>query len=345
MIIVLSPESTPADRNHIVEVIKSKGLDVHLSVGKERTIIGVIGDERMIEELPLEIFSGVEKVMQVTKPYKRVSREMKPDPTIVTLGADRSEATPTRIGGGRFSVIAGPCSVESEEQIVATAKAVKAAGGHALRGGAFKPRTSPYAFQGHGLEGLKMLAAARKETGLAVVTEVMDTRDVGLVAEWADVLQIGARNMQNFNLLREAGLTRKPVLIKRGMSATIEDLLLSAEYILAGGNSQVILCERGIRTFEKAYRNTADIAAIPIMQELSHLPVVFDPSHALGKRTHVTALSRAAIAAGCDGLMIEVHLDPERAMSDGPQCLNESKFAACMKEIRPFVELVGKKMA
>jgi len=344
MIIVLAQESTAEDRQHIVDVIKTHGLDVHISIGKERTIIGVIGDESKIENLPLEIFSGVEKVMQVTKPYKRVSREFHPDSSVITIGANRDGTVSTKIGGEHFSVIAGPCSVESEEQIIATAIAVKKAGATALRGGAFKPRTSPYSFQGHGLEGLKMLSAARTATGLPVVTEVMDTRDVELVSEWADVIQVGARNMQNFNLLREVGISRKPVLLKRGLAATIEDLLLSAEYILAGGNEEVILCERGIRTFEKAYRNTADLAAIPIIHELSHLPIIFDPSHSLGKRTHVTTLSCAAIGAGCDGLMIEVHLNPEVALSDGPQCLTANQFEKCMMKLKPFVELTGKKL-
>lgn len=344
MIIVMNPDAAVADRDHIIEVVQSKGLDANVSIGKERTVIGVIGDEDMIRSIPFEIFNGVEKVMTVTKPFKRVSREFKPDATIVTMGAGRSDATPALVGGGHFSIIAGPCSVENEEQIVATAHAAKKAGAHALRGGAYKPRTSPYSFQGHGPEGLRMLAVARRETGLPVVTEVMDTRDVELVAQEADVIQIGARNMQNFTLLREVGQTRKPVLLKRGMSATIEDLLLSAEYIMAGGNTDVILCERGIRTFEKAYRNTADITAIPVCQELSHLPIIFDPSHALGKSRHIVAMARAGIAAGADGLMIEIHLDPEKAMSDGPQCLNAPRFEQCMKDLRPFVELVGKKM-
>jgi 3-deoxy-7-phosphoheptulonate synthase len=344
MIIVMSPSATEADRNHVVEVIRARGFDVNISVGTERTVIGVIGDDSQISTIPLEIFNGVEKVMPVTKPFKRVSREFQPVNTIVTMGEGSPDATPAMVGNGHFSIIAGPCSVESEEQIVATAKAALRAGAHALRGGAYKPRTSPYSFQGHGPDGLRMLAVARKETGLPIVTEVMDTRDVELVAERADVLQVGARNMQNFTLLRECGMTRKPVFLKRGMAATIEDLLLSAEYVLAGGNTQVILCERGIRTFEKYYRNTADLAAIPILQELSHLPVVFDPSHALGKSKHIAALSKAAVAVGADGLMIEMHLDPENAMSDGPQCLNEPRFATCVRDLRPFVDLAGKKM-
>ncbi|MEK8022855.1 MAG: 3-deoxy-7-phosphoheptulonate synthase [Candidatus Hydrogenedentota bacterium] len=344
MIIVMAPEATEQDRRHIVDVVRSKGLDVNISVGKERTVIGVIGDDSLVNTIPLEIFGGVENVMQVTKPFKRVSREFHPDSTIVEMGKGRDDAASAFIGGGRFAVIAGPCSVESEEQIVATALAAKKAGAHALRGGAYKPRTSPYSFQGHGPEGLKMLATARRESGLPIVTEVMDTRDVELVAQEADVLQIGARNMQNFNLLREVGMVRRPVLLKRGMSATVEDLLLSAEYVLAGGNNDVILCERGIRTFEKAYRNTADISAIPVCQELSHLPIIFDPSHALGKSKHITTLAKAGVAAGCDGLMIEIHLDPEQAMSDGPQCLNAPRFEKCMNDIRPYVSLAGKVM-
>lgn len=344
MIVVLSPQATEADKAHIVETLKANGLDVNISVGQKCTVIGVIGDHAVISTIPLEIFQGVDRVMPVTKPFKRVSREFSPDPTIVVLGHGRADAVPVQIGGGKFAVIAGPCSVESERQIIETAKAVRAAGAHALRGGAYKPRTSPYSFQGHGAEGLKMLAAARAATGLPIVTEVMDTRDVELVAAEADCLQIGARNMQNYNLLREVGLTRTPVLLKRGMAATIEDLLLAAEYVLAGGNTKVILCERGIRTFENAYRNTADISAIPVCHELSHLPIVFDPSHALGKRTHITALSQAAVAAGADGLVIECHLEPEKAMSDGPQCLTAPQLTECIRHMRAYVELGGMSM-
>lgn len=344
MIIVMKGSATQADRDHVVEAVTSKGLDVNVSEGKERVVIGIIGDEEQIRAIPFEIFKGVDNVMPVLKPYKRVSREFKPEDTVVTLGQGRSDATPVKLGGGHFAVIAGPCSVENEEQIIETAHAVKAAGGHALRGGAYKPRTSPYSFQGHGPEGLKMLALARKETGLPIVTEVMDTRDVELVADEADMLQIGARNMQNFTLLREVGMTRRPVLIKRGMSATVEDLLLAAEYVLAGGNTDVVLCERGIRTFEKAYRNTADLSAIPVVQELSHLPIIFDPSHALGKSKHIAVMARTGVAAGANGLMIEMHLDPEQAASDGPQCLNADRFTSCVKELKPYLELVGKKM-
>ncbi len=243
MIIVLSPKATEADKNHIIETVRQKGLDVNVSTGTERTVIGVIGDETVVGSIPLEIFNGVEKVMPVTKPYKRVSRDFHPEATVVLLGKGRADATPVAIGGGAFALIAGPCSVENEAQIIETAHAVKAAGAQALRGGAYKPRTSPYSFQGHGPEGLRMLAAARAATGLPIVTEVMDARDVALVAEEADCLQIGARNMQNFTLLREVGQARKPVLLKRGLAATVEDLLLSAEYVLAGGNTEVILCE------------------------------------------------------------------------------------------------------
>ncbi|RMH58410.1 MAG: 3-deoxy-7-phosphoheptulonate synthase [Candidatus Hydrogenedentota bacterium] len=344
MIIVMAPRATEEERDTIIKTIREQGLDVNVSVGTERTVIGVIGPEEKIRRIPLEAFGGVENVMRVTKPYKRVSREFHPEPTVVTIGADRSDATPVKLGGGAFCVIAGPCSVESAEHIVECAKLVKRCGAHALRGGAYKPRTSPYSFQGHGEEGLKMLAAARAETGLPIVTEVMDPRNVELVAEYADVMQIGARNMQNFTLLKEVGQAKRPVLLKRGMSATVEDLLLAAEYILSEGNTKVILCERGIRTFEKAYRNTADLSAIPTVQELSHLPIIFDPSHALGRRRHIATLSCAGIAAGCDGLIIEVHPDPEHAASDGPQCLNEPEFSECIGRIRPYVELAGKVM-
>lgn len=343
MIIVLSPKATEKDKKRVIEVVESKGLRVNVSIGKDRTVIGVIGDEEKIRSLPLEIFQGVEDVMRVSKPFKRVSREFHPEDTVVTLGAGRKDATNVKIGGGHFAIIGGPCSVESEKHIISTAKAAKKAGAAALRGGAFKPRTSPYSFQGHGEDGLKMLAAARAETGLPIVTEVMDTRNVELVSKYADAFQIGARNMQNFALLTEVGQARIPVVLKRGMSATLEDLLLSAEYVLAGGNENVILCERGIRTFEKAYRNTADISVIPVAQELSHLPIIFDPSHALGFRRHIAALSRAGVAAGCDGLLIEMHLDPENAASDGKQCLNAKQFAECIKQLKPFVKLAGKK--
>ena len=345
MIIILKARASEKERDHVIEVVRARGLDVNVSTGKERTVLGVIGDKRKLDGVAIEVLPGVEQVMHVSKPYKRVSRDFHPDSTCVVLGKGRKDARPAPIGAGRISVIAGPCSVESEAQIIETGKAVAAAGGHALRGGAYKPRTSPYSFQGHGVDGLKMLAAARAATGLSIVTEVMDPRDVEVVCEYADCLQIGARNMQNFSLLKEAGKSRTPVLIKRGMSATIEDLLLSAEYVLAGGNEDVILCERGIRTFETATRNTADLSAIPLTHEFSHLPIVFDPSHALGRNTHVGTMAKAGLAAGADGLMIEIHLDPEKAFSDGPQALRAEEFAALLGELRPLASLLGQKMA
>lgn len=338
MIIVLRPDASEKDIKHIVEKIEAAGLRAHISRGVERTIIGAIGDERVLRTLPLEAIPGVEKVMPVLKPYKLASLEFQPQPTKVEVGQ-------VTIGSSEVVVAAGPCSIENREMLFETAQAVKAEGARLLRGGAFKPRTSPYNFQGLGEEGLKMMAEAREHTGLAIVTEVMDTRQVELVYKYADVLQIGARNVQNFNLLKEVGNFDKPVLLKRGMSTTIKEYLMSAEYILSQGNNQVILCERGIRTFEDSTRNTLDVSAIAVLKRETHLPVFVDPSHASGYWRYVIPLSRAAVAAGADGLLIEVHPRPEEALSDGVQSLRFDKFQRLMAEIRPVAKAVGRLVA
>jgi len=340
MIIVLKHGATKEEIDHVVQKIKEHGLTPHVSEGKERTIIGVIGDERTIQNLPLSIFPGVDKVMPILSPYKLVSREFKSDDTLVTVGQDRK----IQVGGKRLHVMAGPCAVESLERLMTVAEAVKASGATILRGGAFKPRTSPHTFQGLGAEGLEHLVEARKKTGLPIVTEVVDTRDVELVARQADILQIGTRNMQNFQLLIEVGQTNKPVLLKRGLSATIKEFLLAAEYMMKGGNHQVILCERGIRTFETQTRNTLDLAAVPVLKSLSHLPVIVDPSHATGKWELVAPMAKAAIAAGADGLMIEVHANPEEALSDGEESLKPPKFHAMMQELKKIAAAVGREL-
>lgn len=337
MIIVLRPDATPAEIDHIVDKTKEKGLKPFITRGVERTIVGLIGDERLLATWDLENIPGVEKVLTVLKPFKLASLDFNPERTKIKIGQ-------VTIGDNQVVVMAGPCAVESESQIVETARMVKEAGAHMVRGGAFKPRTSPYSFQGLAEEGLKYLAKAKEETGLPIVTEVMDTRDVALVNEYADVVQIGARNMQNFALLKEVGKYSRPVLLKRGMSNTMEELLMSAEYIMSEGNMQVMLCERGIRTFEKATRNTLDISAIPVLKELTHLPVIVDPSHGGGKWKWVNPLSKAAIAAGCDGLIIEVHPNPEEAVSDGVQSLRPDKFRKLMEEIKAIAEAVGKRL-
>jgi len=338
MIIVLRPDATEKQIEHIIERVKKLGLKPMVSKGVERTIIGVIGEEDIIRIQPLEVYPGVEKVMPILKPYKLVSRDFKQEDTIVDVGGG------VKIGGKKIVVMAGPCSVENETLLVKIAKTVKESGAVVLRGGAFKPRTSPYAFQGLGEEGLKFLKEAKKITGLPIVTEIMDVRDMSLIEKYADIIQIGARNMQNFNLLKEAGQSKKPVLLKRGMSATIKELLMSAEYILSEGNFNVILCERGIRTFEEHTRFTLDISAIPVIKQLSHLPVVVDPSHATGKWGLVAPCSKAAIAAGADGLIIEVHPNPEEALSDGAQSLLPEKFAELMKEISKVAKAVGREL-
>lgn len=337
MIIVLKPDATKKQREHILERIKALGLKAMVSQGTERTIIGVIGPEDALRAQPLEVVPGVEKVMPVLKPYKLVSREFKPEDSVITVNS-------LAIGGKRLVVMAGPCSVENREMLFETAKAVKQAGAHILRGGAFKPRTSPYSFQGLGEDGLKLLREAAKATDLSVVTELVDSRDIALVEKYADIIQIGARNMQNFELLKEVGLARKPVLLKRGLSATITEFLLAAEYILSQGNFNVILCERGIRTFETQTRFTLDLAAIPVIKRLSHLPVVVDPSHSTGSWDYVEPMAKAAVAAGADGLIIEVHPNPEAALSDGPQSLLPKKFSALMTQVRKVARAVGRSL-
>jgi 3-deoxy-7-phosphoheptulonate synthase len=341
MIIVLKHGATRDEIDHVAQKIKEYGLTPHVSEGKERTIIGVIGDERIIGNLPLSIFPGVEKVMPILSPYKLVSREFKSDDSQVEVGP---ASAGIKIGGKKLHVMAGPCAVESLERLMIVAEAVCAAGATILRGGAFKPRTSPYTFQGLGAEGLDHLVEAKKKTGLPIVTEVLDTRDVELVAGSADILQIGTRNMQNFRLLTEVGQTDKPVMLKRGLSATIKEFLLSAEYIMSRGNHRVILCERGIRTFETQTRNTLDLSAVPVLKKLSHLPVIVDPSHATGKWELVAPMAKAAIAAGADGLMIEVHANPEDAYSDGEESLKPPKFLAMMQELRKVAAAVDREL-
>lgn len=338
MIIVTTKDITQDELDHIRERIESLGLRTHISRGEHRTIVGCVGDEARLQGVPLLSIPGVEAVHAVLKPYKLASREFAAEPSRITLGD-------AEVGGEEVVVIAGPCSVEGREMLEATARAVAAEGARGLRGGAFKPRSSPYSFQGLGEEGLRILSDVRAETGLPIVTEVMDTRQVDLVASYADMLQIGARNMQNFNLLTEVGRLRRPVLLKRGMSATVEDLLLAAEYVMSQGNPNVVLCERGIRTFGTATRNTFDLAAIPVLKGETHLPVLADPSHAGGRRHLVAPLSYAAIAAGADGLLIEVHPDPETATSDGEQSLDFTEFTDLMSTIRPFVEAAGRRLA
>ena len=338
MIIVLRPDATKKQIDHIVDRVKKLGLKPMVSKGTERTIIGVIGPEDILRVTPLEVFPGIEKVMPVLAPYKLVSREFKRQDSVVNLGRG------VKIGGRRIVVMAGPCAVEKLELLIKIAKEAKKAGASVLRGGAFKPRSSPYSFQGLGEEGLKYLQEAGDETGLVTVTEVMDPRDVELVARYADVLQIGARNMQNFNLLKEVGQTKKPVVLKRGLSSTIKELLMSAEYILAGGNFNVILCERGIRTFEEATRNTLDISAVAVVKQLSHLPIIVDPSHAAGKWNLVPALAKAAVAGGADGLLVEVHTCPEDALSDGAQSLLPNNFSAMMSELRRVAKAVERQI-
>jgi 3-deoxy-7-phosphoheptulonate synthase len=338
MIIVTRPNVTDAELDAIREHVETLGMRTHVSRGERRTIIGCIGDEALMQEAALLSIPGVESVTPVMKPYKLAAREFSVEPTVVRVG-DRSATT---IGGRRLAVIAGPCSVEGRDMLRDTARAVRNAGAGLLRGGAFKPRTSPYAFQGLGETALKMLAEVRAETGLPIVTEVMDTRQVELVAEHADVLQVGARNMQNFALLSELGRVQRPVLLKRGLSATVKELLMAAEYIMAQGNRDVILCERGIRTFETVTRNTLDVAAIPVLKQETHLPVVVDPSHAGGRADLVAPLAFAAVAAGADGLIVEVHPDPLRALSDGDQSLTLHAFEDFMHALRPFALAAGR---
>ncbi|MBU4305537.1 MAG: 3-deoxy-7-phosphoheptulonate synthase [Candidatus Omnitrophica bacterium] len=337
MIIVLRPKTREEDKNRIIDKIHSLGLKTMVSQGVERTIIGVIGEEDILRVQPMEAFPGVEKVIPVLAPYKLVSREFKPEDSVIKVkGVD--------IGAKRVVVMAGPCAIENLETLRDIATAVRKSGALILRGGAFKPRTSPYSFQGLGLEGLKIMKEVADELGLLSVTEVIDPRDVELVVKYADIMQIGARNMQNFNLLKEAGKSKKPVLLKRGMMSTIKEFLMSAEYILSEGNFNVILCERGIRTFETYTRNTLDINAVPAIKMLSHLPIIVDPSHATGKWGLVCAVSRAAIAAGADGLIVEVHTHPEQAASDGEQSLNAENFDKMVKELTAIARAVGREI-
>ncbi len=335
MIIVLKGEATERDLQVVEEKIRTAGLTAHISKGVERTIVGAIGDERLLDPGAFEGMECVEKVLRILKPYKLVSRDFRKEDTVITVRG-------RKVGGGTVALVAGPCSVEGRAMMVGAAKSVAGAGASFLRGGAFKPRTSPYAFQGLGEEGLKYLAEAREATGLPVVTELMDPRDIDVVAKYVDVIQIGARNMQNFRLLTEVGKLDVPVILKRGLSATIVEWLMSAEYIASEGNQKIILCERGIRTYEPATRNTFDVSAIPVVKGLSHLPVIADPSHAAGTTKLVEPLAAAAIAAGADGLMIEVHPEPEKALSDGPQSLRPEVFSAIVKRLSRVAGAVGK---
>lgn len=337
MIIVMNTRASKAQIDHVQKKLEEWGFGTHYSQGIERTIIGVIGPKKPGILESIESMEGVEKVVPILQPFKLASREFQKETTQVNVNG-------VVFGGTKLVIIAGPCAVENEAQMLKTAKMVKKAGASMLRGGAFKPRTSPYAFQGLEEEGLKILDNVRKEVGIPFVTEVVNPRDVDLVARYADMFQIGARNMQNFTLLKEVGKTKKPVILKRGLSATIEEWLMAAEYILSEGNFQVVLCERGIRTYETSTRNTLDLSAIPSIQRLSHLPVLADPSHGTGKRHLVAPLSKAAVAAGADGLLIEVHPDPESALSDGPQSLNFDAFEALMTEIKPVITAIGREI-
>jgi 3-deoxy-7-phosphoheptulonate synthase len=338
MMIIMKANATPQQVENVIAQIKSEGLAVHLSQGVETTILGAIGETHSIPTDRFEGLDGVEAVKRITQPFKLASRQFHPENTILPLDG-------FTVGGDEVAVIAGPCAVESRSQIVETALAVKEAGACALRGGVFKPRTSPYSFQGLGEEGLEYLAEAREKTGLPIVVEIMSQVQIDVMVKYVDVLQVGARNMQNFNLLRAVGETRTAVLLKRGLSATIEELLMSAEYILAGGNQRVMLCERGIRTFETATRNTTDINAVPVLKSLTHLPVILDPSHSTGHANYVAAVARAAIAAGADGLIVEVHPDPTKALSDGKQSLKPEKFAEMIKQVGQIAQIMGRSLA
>lgn len=339
MLVVMSHDATPDEIEGVVRTIREMGYEAAPIPGKQRTAVGLVGNDGKVNADRLESLAGVREVIHVSQPYKQVSREWRAEPTIVRL------ANGTEIGGGQVAVMAGPCSVESEAQIMGVAEQLRAAGATVLRGGAFKPRSSPYSFQGMGMQGLRLLARAREETGMAIVTEAIDPEGVDAVAEYADIIQIGARNMQNYSLLRRAGRAGKPVLLKRGMAATVKELLLSAEYILAEGNSEVILCERGVRGFDTHTRNLLDLTAIPVVQALSHLPIIADPSHGTGLRAKVIPMARAAVAAGADGLMIEVHPDPERALSDGAQSLFPDQFGELMTQIEVIAQAIGRELA
>jgi 3-deoxy-7-phosphoheptulonate synthase len=337
MIIVLKKNVTEEEKANLINRIESLGLSVHLSEGKERTILGAIGDESILHEKPINSMPGVETVMPILKPYKLVSREFQKEDSVINVGD-------IKIGGNKLQMIAGPCSVETEEGLIETAEAVAKTGTRLMRGGAFKPRTSPYSFQGLGEEGLKYLKEAKEKTGMLIVTELMDPRDLDVICKYADIIQIGARNMQNFRLLKDVGGVDKPILLKRGLSATIKEFLMSAEYIASEGNRKIILCERGIRTYETATRNTLDVMAIPVIKQLSHLPVVVDPSHAVGRWDLVSDASKAAIAAGADGLLIEVHNDPQNALCDGSQSLKPTKYAKLYDELKKIAQAVGRSL-
>ena len=338
MMIIMKPGSTQQQVDEVVEHIRAHGLTPHLSGGEERTIIGAIGDTHAVPIELFDVLDGVESVVRISQPYKLASRQFHPANSVFPLDG-------FSIGGDEIVIIAGPCSVESRSQLLETAQAVREAGAHALRGGAFKPRTSPYSFQGLGEEGLDLLAEAREATGMPVVVEITSVTQVEIMTRLVDVLQVGARNMQNFALLSALGKTQSPVLLKRGMSATVEELLMASEYILSGGNQRCILCERGIRTFETATRNTTDINAIPVLKSMTHLPVILDPSHSTGHADYVTAVARAAIAAGADGLIIEVHPDPAHALSDGRQSLKPEKFAELVRQVGQIAGVMGRKLA
>ncbi len=338
MIIVLKPEATEEQIQHVIQRVEALGLRAHLSRGSYRTIIGVIGDETKLQAEPLTAIPGVAEVVPILPPYKLASREAHPQPTVVEVG-------PVKIGGGHVVLIAGPCAVESYEQMQTIGRAVRQAGAAILRGGAFKPRTSPYSFQGLGEEGLRILRAVGDELGMPVVTEVMDPRRVELVAQYADMLQIGARNMQNFTLLSEVGKTHKPILLKRGMSATVKDLLMSAEYILSEGTTQVVLCERGVKGFDPATRNLYDVAAVPLVHQLSHLPIIVDPSHATGRPELIPACAAAGLAAGADGVHVEVHHRPEEALSDGAQALLPEQYAELAAQLKQLAQVLGKTLS
>jgi len=335
MVIVMKPNSTENDINEVAKVLTSLGLGVHISKGSERTIIGVIGDKRKLSDVPLELMNGVEKLIPIVESYKLASKTFKPEPSIIDVGG-------VKIGGKEIVVMAGPCAVESREQIMAAAQAVKKAGAQFLRGGAFKPRTSPYSFQGLEEEGLKLLKEAKEATGLLIITEVTSERAIEIADSYVDMFQVGARNVQNFQLLREIGRSKKPVLLKRGPSTTIDEWLNAAEYIMSEGNYNVVLCERGIRTFETATRNTLDISAVPVVKSLSHLPIIVDPSHTAGKAQYILPLSKAAIAAGADGLIVEVHPNPKCALSDAAQQLPPEDFCELCKDISKIAEILGR---
>lgn len=337
MVVVLKAKTREEDIRKLTEELKKEGVDVCPVVGKELTVLGIIGDTTKIDPLKIEANEIVEKVIKVQEPFKKAHRAFHPENTVV-------EVNGRKIGGNRIAMIAGPCSVESEEQISFIAEEVKKSGAGFLRGGAFKPRTSPYSFQGLEYDGLELLKIAREKTGLPIVTEIMSPRDIEIFERDVDIIQVGARNMQNFDLLKELGKINKPILLKRGFAATIEEFLMSAEYILAGGNNNVILCERGIRTFETYTRNTLDLSAIPAIKKLSHLPVIVDPSHATGKRFMIAPLAKAAVAVGADGLIIEVHNDPEKALSDGPQSIRPEDYDALVKELKAIAAAVGREI-